>query len=42
MTENTDPYLYPGTNVLKNLRDIRNFEVLSEFEADSAFGRTMN
>lgn len=28
-----DPYVYPGTNVLKNLRDIRELEKLAEFEA---------
>ena len=27
-----DPYVYPGTNVLKNLRDIRDLQSLSEFE----------
>lgn len=32
-TSNMDPYVYPGTNVLKNLRDIRNAEALSQFEA---------
>jgi cell filamentation protein len=26
-----DPYVYPGTNVLKNLRGIQNLDVLSEF-----------
>lgn len=29
----TDPYTYPGTNVLRNLRDIREPETLAEFEA---------
>lgn len=28
-----DPYVYPGTNVLKNLRDIRDPEALSTAEA---------
>jgi cell filamentation protein len=32
--ENVDPYVYQGTNVLKNLRDIRNLDVLSRFEMD--------
>jgi cell filamentation protein len=27
-----DPYVYPGTNVLRNLRDIRDPEELSKFE----------
>lgn len=30
-----DPYLYPGTNVLRNLRDIRDPERLAEFEANA-------
>lgn len=29
-----DPYVYPGTNVLKNLRDIRDPDCLSKFEMD--------
>ena len=32
-TGNMDPYVYPGTNVLRNLRDIRDDYQLSEFEA---------
>jgi cell filamentation protein len=32
--ENVDPYVYEGTNVLKNLRDIRDPGVLSRFEMD--------
>jgi cell filamentation protein len=28
-----DPYVYPGTNVLRNLRDIRDADRLGEFEA---------
>ena len=39
MIESTDPYVYPGTDVLKNLRDIRSAETLAEFEADSTFSR---
>jgi cell filamentation protein len=31
--ENSDPYLYPGTNVLKNRRDLTNPELLERFEA---------
>lgn len=30
-----DPYVHPGTSVLRNLRDIRNPERLSEFEAQA-------
>lgn len=33
-TGNTDPYVYPGTNVLRNLRDIRDLHVLARFEMD--------
>jgi cell filamentation protein len=33
-TGNTDPYVYPGTNVLRNLRDIRDLRVLAKFEMD--------
>jgi cell filamentation protein len=30
-----DPYVYPGTTVLRNLRDIRDAALLSEFEAEA-------
>jgi len=33
MTGNSDPYLYPGTNVLKNLRGLTDPEPLARFEA---------
>ncbi len=33
MTENSDPYLYPGTNVLKNLRGLTDPKQLARFEA---------
>jgi cell filamentation protein len=33
MTENSDPYLYPGTSVLKNLRGLSDPELLARFEA---------
>jgi len=29
-----DPYIYPGTSVLRNLRDIRDLDLLSKFEMD--------
>ena len=32
-TENSDPYLYPGTSVLKNLRGLTDPELLARFEA---------
>jgi cell filamentation protein len=34
-----DPYVHPGTSVLRNLRDIRDPELLSEFEADATARR---
>jgi fido (protein-threonine AMPylation protein) len=34
-----DPYVYPGTSVLRNLRDIRDPELLSEFEAEATARR---
>ena len=33
MTGNSDPYLYPGTNVLQNLRGLTDPELLERFEA---------
>jgi cell filamentation protein len=33
MTENSDPYLHPGTSVLRNLRGLTDPELLSRFEA---------
>jgi cell filamentation protein len=33
MTGNSDPYLYPGTNVFKNLRGLTDPELLERFEA---------
>ena len=32
--ESMDPYVYPGTNVLKNRRDIRDLSLLAEYEAE--------
>jgi cell filamentation protein len=34
-----DPYVYRGTNVLKNLRDIRDAALLNEFEAEASSRR---
>ncbi len=34
LTGNMDPYVYPGTNVLRNLRDIRDPARLAKFEMD--------
>ena len=39
MTESTDPYVYPGTDVLKNLRDIRDSDILAGFEAEATSRR---
>ncbi|MFN7918975.1 MAG: Fic family protein [Bryobacteraceae bacterium] len=39
MPENTDPYLYPGTDVLRNLPGIVDETALGEFEAASATAR---
>jgi cell filamentation protein len=39
MTESTDPYLYPGTLVLKNIRDIRDSKTLAQFEAQATSRR---
>ena len=33
MTENSDPYLYPATSVLKNLRGLTDSNLLGRFEA---------
>src|SRR5271168_4158938 len=33
MTENSDPYLYPGTSVLKNLRGLTDPKQLARLEA---------
>jgi cell filamentation protein len=33
MPENSDPYLYPGTHVLRNLRGLADPELLARFEA---------
>jgi cell filamentation protein len=34
-----DPYVYPGTSVLRNLRDLRDTGILSEFEAEATARR---
>jgi cell filamentation protein len=41
MIESTDPYVYPGTDVLRNLRDIRDPEILAEFEAEATSARIL-
>jgi fido (protein-threonine AMPylation protein) len=39
MTESTDPYLYPGTDVLKSLRGIREPDIQASFEAEATTRR---
>ena len=38
-TGSMDPYVYPGTAVLRNIRDIRDAALLSEFEAEATARR---
>jgi cell filamentation protein len=37
----SDPYVYPGTTVLRNIPGIRNHEVLDRFEADRVAQRSL-
>ena len=37
----SDPYVYPGTTVLKNIPRIRNQEILDRFEADRVGQRSL-
>src|SRR5271166_2300709 len=39
MTGSMDPYLYPGSDVHKNLRDIRTLGILERFEAEATTRR---
>jgi cell filamentation protein len=34
-----DPYVYPGTNVFRNLRNIRDADLLNQFEAEASSRR---
>ena len=36
-----DPYVYPGTSILRNLADIRDEERLERFESDHCFARIL-
>lgn len=36
-----DPYVYPGTSVLRNIPDIRDAQLLSQFESDHFFARIL-
>lgn len=37
-----DPYVYPGTDVLKNIADVRDAGALAAFEAAAAYFRTLD
>jgi cell filamentation protein len=39
MPASSDPYAYPGTDVLRNILDIRNSQQLAAFEADATAAR---
>ena len=39
MPESLDPYLYPGTDLLKNIPDLRDSERLAAFEANATASR---
>ena len=39
MPESSDPYTYPGTDVLRNIPDIRDPERLAAFEANATVAR---
>ena len=39
MPESSDPYTYPGTDVLRNVLDIRDPQQLAAFEANATAAR---
>jgi fido (protein-threonine AMPylation protein) len=39
MPESSDPYTYPGTDVLRNILDIRDPQSLAAFEANATIAR---
>jgi cell filamentation protein len=39
MPESSDPYTYPGTEVLRNIPDIRDSQRLADFEANATTAR---
>jgi cell filamentation protein len=41
MSASTDPYVYPGTSVLKNLREFRDAETFAQFESDASGRRLL-
>jgi cell filamentation protein len=42
MSASTDPYVYPGTSVLKNLREFRDAETFAQFESDASGRRLLD
>ena len=41
MPESSDPYTYPGTDILRNIPDIRDPERVAAFEANATAARLM-
>lgn len=41
MSNNSDPYLYPGTEVLRNRRNLKTYEDLDRFEAQATQRRVI-
>ena len=39
MPDSSDPYTYPGTDVLRNILDIRDLQQLAAFEANATTAR---
>src|SRR6267378_3166240 len=39
MHESTDPYTYPGTDVLRNIPDIRDSRLMADLEANATAAR---
>ncbi len=39
MPESSDPYTYPGTDVLRNIPDIHDWQRLAAFEANATTAR---
>jgi len=41
MSGGSDPYVYPGTDTLRNLADIRDLRELATFEAEATLRRSL-
>jgi cell filamentation protein len=41
MQESSDPYLYPGTSILRNLAALQDQDLLAEFEASASHARNL-